>query len=155
MLLHLYRLPIKGDTLAAYDSYQYRQTHCFYASTPEMQKLFGNFPFPKVDVHHFAPWISTSLLLWPDCFCCLYDASTVWPVCCIVQSDLNTMLMDSFLSQEMHPSHLMAWASRTQSIDLIKEDNTRSRVTSSLEDLSDSPFTLAHILHRRTHTSIS
>lgn len=82
----------------------------------------------------------------------LYE-STDRKNCCGVESDvLNVTLMDSILSHEVHPSHLMAWAARTQSIDLIEEDDTRCWVASPLEDLSDSPLTLSHILHTNTET---
>lgn len=44
----------------------------------------------------------------------------------------------------------MAWAARTQSVNLVKKDDTRGRVASSLEDLSDGSLALSHILCRQT-----
>lgn len=49
-------------------------------------------------------------------------------------------------------SHLVAWTAWTQSIDLIKENDTRSWVSSSLEDLPDGPLTLSYILHKHKQT---
>lgn len=49
-------------------------------------------------------------------------------------------------------SHLVTGAPWTQSVDFIKEDHARSRVSSSLEDLPDRPLTLAYVLHTQTHS---
>lgn len=51
-------------------------------------------------------------------------------------------------------SYLVAWAAWTQCVDLVKEDHTRSRVASSLEDLSDSPLALSHILQTQSTSQL-
>lgn len=45
----------------------------------------------------------------------------------------------------------MLWAARAKRIDLIEKDDTWSRVTSPLEDLTNSPLALTNILQHKHH----
>lgn len=55
-------------------------------------------------------------------------------------------------SSERPGPYVVAGASGTQGVDLIEEDDARSRVLSSLEDLSHRPLALPHVLHTHTTT---